>query len=73
MNNDLNMSVELDLLLPALVRLGMLQREAVDRLALQEAVAASGAKDTPQHRLAKVSDHLQINAARWRDGRGPRQ
>lgn len=68
MSEDLNMNVEQDLLLPALVRLGMLQREAVDRLALQEAVAASATKDSPQHRLEKVANHLQINAARWRDG-----
>lgn len=57
-----------DLLMPALLRLASLQREAVDRLALQEAVAASAPQDTPQHRLAQVARHLQLPIARWRSG-----
>ncbi len=59
---------ETDTLLPALLRLAALQREAVDRLALQEAVAASSPQDTPQARLTKVVDHLHLSAARWRAG-----
>lgn len=59
---------EADSLLPALVRLAALQREAVDRLALQEAVAASSPQDSPQARLTKVVDHLHLAAARWRAG-----
>lgn len=56
-------------LLAALVRLAALQREAVDRLALQEAVAAAtttaGGAD-PATQLACVVRHLQLKPARWR-------
>lgn len=54
-------------LLIALIRLASLQREAVDRLALQEAVTAAGAEVAPQARLATVAQHLQVKPARWRD------
>lgn len=53
-------------LLAALVRLAALQREAVDRLALQEAVTAAGEPD-PSAQLATVASHLQVAPARWRD------
>lgn len=59
-------------LLIALVRLAALQREAVDRLALQEAVTAATAATgddvdrSPQAQLATVSRHLQVRPARWR-------
>ncbi len=54
------------LLLIALVRLAALQREAVDRLALQEAVAASVADSSPHTQIATVARHLQLKPARWR-------
>ncbi len=54
-------------LLLALVRLAALQREAVDRLALQEAATAAEAGRTPQAQLAAVARHLQVSPARWRD------
>lgn len=57
-----------DLLLLALARLAALQREAVDRLALQEAVAATGVHDAPQARLARVVEQLQLPAPRWLSG-----
>jgi ATP-binding cassette subfamily C protein LapB len=50
----------------ALARLASVQREAVDRLALQEAVMASDVRGTPNERLAVVVAHLQINAPKWR-------
>jgi len=53
-------------LLLALIRLAALQREPVDRLALQEAVNA--AVDQPAgEQIATVARHLQIKPARWRD------
>ena len=55
-------------LLIALVRLAALQREAVDRLALQEAAVAGMTEATPQAQLATVAEHLQVKPARWRDG-----
>jgi ATP-binding cassette subfamily C protein LapB len=55
-------------LLLALTRLASLQREAVDRLVLQEAVTASALEDAPEQRLARVVRHLQLPAARWRKG-----
>lgn len=53
-------------LLIALIRLAAVQREAVDRLALQEAVTACGAA-APQAQLVTVTRHLQVKPARWRD------
>ena len=58
------MTPENDTLLPALLRLAELQREAVDRLALQEAVAAAG-DGAARARLACVAQHLGISGARW--------
>lgn len=55
-----------DPLLPALLRLAQLQRAAVDRLALQEAVSASKPGNAPQQRLALLADHLQLAKPRWR-------
>lgn len=52
-------------LLIALIRLAALQREAVDRLALQEAVTAA-VDETPHVQLATVARHLQVQPARWR-------
>jgi len=54
-------------LLIALIRLAALQRNAVDRIALQEAVTAAEKDSTPQNQLATVANHLQVKAARWRD------
>ena len=58
----------LDTLLSALLRLAQLQRAAVDRLALQEAVAASAPGDAPELRLARLAEHLQLPKPRWRSG-----
>lgn len=58
--------VQPETLMPALVRLAALQREPVDRLALQEAVSASAADESAQARLQKLADHLQLRAPRWR-------
>ena len=54
------------LLLVALIRLSVLQREAVDRLALQEAALAA-VEGSPEVQLATVARHLQVKAARWRE------
>lgn len=51
-------------LLPALSRLAELQREAVDRLALQQAVAAAGERE-PRARIAAVLAELGVAPARW--------
>lgn len=53
-------------LLLALFRLAALQREAVDRLALQEAVTAAITECDPHEQLAIVARHLQVKEARWR-------
>lgn len=53
-------------LLVALIRLSVLQREAVDRLALQEAVIAA-TEEHAEAQLATVVRHLQIKTARWRE------
>ncbi len=53
-------------LLAALVRLAALQREAVDRLTLQEAAAAAASATDPVAALATVARHLQVRTARWR-------
>lgn len=55
-----------DALLSALLRLAQLQREAVDRLALQEAVSASLVDAAPEQRLARVAEHLQLPRPSWR-------
>lgn len=55
-------------LLAALQRLAELQREAVDRLALQEAAEAAHAQGGDARRqLATLVDHLGLAAARWLD------
>ena len=62
-------SPETSHLLPCLARLAQLQHESVDRLALQEAVAAaqavSDAAGKPQRLHKTVTEHLQVKAARW--------
>jgi ATP-binding cassette subfamily C protein LapB len=60
-------STVVPLLLPVLARLATLQREAVDRLALQEAAQSAQAASNPEEALAIVSDHLRVRPARWRD------
>jgi ATP-binding cassette subfamily C protein LapB len=50
-------------LLASLIRLAQLQHEAVDRLALREAVAA--AEGTPREQLSTFTRHLQVPGARW--------
>lgn len=53
-------------LLPALLRLAELQREGVDRLAVQEAAAAAHAlDDAARDQLATVAEHLGLPAPRW--------
>jgi ATP-binding cassette, subfamily C, bacterial LapB len=59
-------SLKVDELYAALARLASMQREAVDRLALQEAVSATNPQDTAKRRLTVLSEHLQINNAKWR-------
>lgn len=54
-------------LLPVLLRLATLQREAADRIALQEAVAACSSQESPRQQLANVVRHLQIPAPSWRE------
>jgi ATP-binding cassette subfamily C protein LapB len=59
-------------LLPCLARLAQLQHESVDRLALQEAAAAtlsesasSTRPNDPKLQLATLARHLQVSPARW--------
>lgn len=55
-------------LLAALLRLAELQREAVDRLALQEAVQhvqSSGQHQTPRAQMASLTHHLGLKPVRW--------
>ena len=55
-------------LLAALLRLAELQREPVDRLALQEAVQhvqANNQHHTPQAQIASLTHHLGLKSARW--------
>jgi ATP-binding cassette subfamily C protein LapB len=59
--------VHIDALLLALARLASMQREAVDRLALQEAVAASSEQDDASYRLRVLTNHLQVKSPKWRD------
>lgn len=56
-------------LLNCLARLGQLQHEAVDRLALQEAAEAASAAhaNDPHGLLNGVAQHLQVGAPRWLD------
>jgi ATP-binding cassette subfamily C protein LapB len=57
-------------LLPCLARLAQVQRESVDRLAVQEAAEAAlaGSDDSPQAQLKVVARHLQVPAAKWLRG-----
>ena len=55
-----------DPLFVALARLANLQREAVDRLALQEAVLATQGEHDAEHRLNVVAQHLQVKPPKWR-------
>ncbi len=59
-------SLKVDELYAALARLASMQREAVDRLALQEAVSATNPEDSAQQRLTILSEHLQVKNAKWR-------
>lgn len=59
-------SLKVDELYAALARLASMQREAVDRLALQEAVSATNPEDSAQQRLTVLSEHLQVKNAKWR-------
>lgn len=54
-------------LLPCLERLALVQREAVDRLAVQEATEAACAdsQTTARAQLKIVTERLQLPAARW--------
>jgi len=51
----------------ALARLASMQREALDRLALQEAVVASSDKGTPDQRLSSVAERLKVSPPKWSD------
>lgn len=61
-----DVSLKVDELYAALARLASMQREAVDRLLLQEAVGASNPTDDAQKRLELVSNYLQVKKAKWR-------
>jgi ATP-binding cassette subfamily C protein LapB len=63
-----NPAEPLDGLLPALLRLAQIKRDSIDRLALQEAVAASTPDDSPKLRLERLAEHLQLPKPRWRSG-----
>ena len=55
-------------LLAALLRLAELQREPVDRLALQEAVQhvqANSHNRNPQGQITSLTRHLGLKSARW--------
>lgn len=56
-------------LLPSLLRLAQLQRQPVNRLALQEAVSSAQKTTTPSADAAAllqhITDHLGLSAARW--------
>jgi ATP-binding cassette subfamily C protein LapB len=54
-------------LLPVLARLATWQREAIDRLTLQEAAQSAALAERPEDALSIVSDHLRVRPARWRD------
>jgi ATP-binding cassette, subfamily C, bacterial LapB len=62
-------------LLPALARLAQIKRQAVDRLALQEAVQAaqmsSAEPKAPQAQIATLTEHLQLPTARWHKAPDP--
>jgi ATP-binding cassette subfamily C protein LapB len=58
---------QVERLYAALARLASLQREAVDRLALREAVSATTEEDAPEDRLSVLAEHLQVKGAKWRD------
>ena len=55
-----------DPLLIALLRLAQYQRIALDRVTIQEAVAATATDESPVKRLAHVVDHLQLQSPNWR-------
>jgi ATP-binding cassette subfamily C protein LapB len=67
MMQDPQTPTKVSVLFAALARLASMQREAVDRLALQEAVAASSESDSAEQRLAVVAEHLQVKPAKWRE------
>ena len=63
-------------LLAALLRLAELQREPVDRLALQEAVQhvhAAGDSQTPAQQMTKLTRHLGLKSAKWLQSADPSQ
>lgn len=66
MNQSVAESTVVDGLFVALARLASLQRQPIDRLALQEAAAASSSSASPASRLQVVAEHLQLNQPKWR-------
>ena len=52
-------------LLHALMRIAALQREAVDRVALQEAAQEAAGQTDPRSALRRVTAHLQLKPPRW--------
>jgi ATP-binding cassette subfamily C protein LapB len=65
--SELVQEPQVERLYVALARLASLQREAVDRLALREAVSATTENDEPEQRLSVLAEHLQVKDAKWRD------
>ena len=52
-------------LLQALIRLASMQREAIDRLALEEAVQTTAHTAAATDRIAAVVNHLQLRQPKW--------
>ncbi|MGE0113182.1 ATP-binding cassette domain-containing protein [Aquabacterium sp.] len=59
-------------LAPALARLAQLQRQSLDRLALQEAAqAAHASTQDAKAQIATITQHLQLPKARWHEQPDP--
>ena len=65
MKNAAQSDTQHDPLLVVLARLASLQREAVDRLALEEATRLTQAQSTPKARIAGLVSHLQLKKPKW--------
>jgi ATP-binding cassette subfamily C protein LapB len=82
MTSAISSSPQLPRLLAALLRLAELQREPVDRLALQEAAqhvqaeddsAGAGKIQTPAQQITRLTRHLGLKPARWLKAADPSQ
>ena len=80
MTAELPSSTQMTRLLAALLRLAELQREPVDRLALQEAVQHVQAENenesdslAPTQQITRLTRHLGLKPARWLKTADPSQ